>query len=530
MKKSEESRPLLSRRTAEPPKNDGKIENEEDDKNATGLAIAFGLMLLFSLANRIFGRLQTYPMHNYPLFNNILSVFIYVPICFAYIIPQLWCGKSITKEQQEIPKYKFAVMGGYDSFAGIMQTFAINYISNASMIVLVQQSAIPISMLISKYALNSTYTHMQYVGSSIVLLGIVVVLIPNFLQPASTAETTSSMNESDPMVQLMWLGVLVVSCVPMCLSSVYKEKALGEVDIDITYLNGWVAIFQFLIALPLCVPLSEVQHIPMNEIAPHMYNGFKCWMGVNSITVESNPSNSPLDDCSSAPLYVNLYLFFNVVYNFLIVIILKLGSANILYMSSTVIVPLSNVVFSLKFIPGNQPLRTWDIIGLLVIMLGLVIYRFSKDLLSLFQALRGTKPGYDDDELESKHFSKKLLKDAERKQLRYLGLNQMESLQSLLDLRLMKEKHLLLFRSPQQIRGHFYNKINVPPSPLLSNNRAGYNSHSFSPSLPRGVSVKSGSGLKPAAASYLTKNYPFQTQENGVTISCGASGKIKQTV
>jgi drug/metabolite transporter (DMT)-like permease len=528
MRKSEESRPLLSRRTVETTKNDSKMENEEDDKNATGLAIAFGLMLLFSLANRIFGRLQTYPMHNYPLFNNILSVFIYVPICFSYIIPQLWCGKSITKDQQEIPKYKFAVMGGYDSLAGIMQTFAINYISNASMIVLVQQSAIPISMLISKYALNSTYTHMQYVGSSIVLLGIVVVLIPNFLQSPST----SSMSESDPMVQLMWLGVLVVSCVPMCLSSVYKEKALGEVDIDITYLNGWVAVFQFLIALPLCVPLSEVQHIPMNEIVPHMNNGFKCWMGVNSITAENNPSNSPLDDCSSAPLYVNLYLFFNVVYNFLIVIILKLGSANILYMSSTVIVPLSNVVFSLKFIPGNQPLRTWDIIGLLVIMLGLVIYRFNKDLLSLLQSVRGIKSVLDDEELESKHFSKKLLKDAERKQLRYLGLNQMESLQSLLDLRLMKEKHLLLFRSPQQIRGHFYNKINVPPSPLLSaNNRVGYNSLSVSPSLPRGVNVKAATGLKPATASYLTKNYPFQTQGNSVTVSYGVSGgKNKQTV
>lgn len=55
-----------------------------------------------------------------------------------------------------------ANMGAYDSLAGIMQTFAINFITNASTIVLVQQSAIPISMAISKYALNAKYTTAQY--------------------------------------------------------------------------------------------------------------------------------------------------------------------------------------------------------------------------------------------------------------------------------------------------------------------------------------------------------------------------------
>eukprot|EP00599_Poterioochromonas_sp_BG-1_P017762 CAMPEP_0173166878 /NCGR_PEP_ID=MMETSP1105-20130129/22327_1 /TAXON_ID=2985 /ORGANISM="Ochromonas sp., Strain BG-1" /LENGTH=166 /DNA_ID=CAMNT_0014088307 /DNA_START=235 /DNA_END=732 /DNA_ORIENTATION=+ len=166
-------------------------------------------------------------------------------------------------------------MGGYDSLAGIMQTFAVNYISNASLIVLVQQSAIPISMLISKYALNSTYSKMQYVGSSIVLFGIIVVLVPNFL--GSDSSNVASTSGPDPLVQLIWLSVLVISCVPMCLSSVYKEKALGEVDIDIIYLNGWVAIFQFLIAIPLCIPTSQVQNIPISEILPNMYDGFKCW-------------------------------------------------------------------------------------------------------------------------------------------------------------------------------------------------------------------------------------------------------------
>ena len=134
----------------------------KDDGNT--LLIAFFLMLFFQLGNRIFNRLSTFPMHNYPVFTNMMSCAIYIPICFAYIIPIVTYTNNISKEQQDIPKYKFAVMGAYDSLAGIMQTFATNYISSSSTIVLVQQSAIPISMAISKVALKAEYSFYQYLG------------------------------------------------------------------------------------------------------------------------------------------------------------------------------------------------------------------------------------------------------------------------------------------------------------------------------------------------------------------------------
>jgi drug/metabolite transporter (DMT)-like permease len=462
-------------------------EDEEEKKGST-LVIAFLLMLVFQLGNRIFGRLQTYPMHNYPLFLNIVMILVYIPICFSYIFPVMWSGSTwITKEQQEIPKYKFAVMGIYDSVAGIMQTFAVNYISNASMIVLVQQSAIPISMVISRYALQATYTKAQYIGASVVLMGIVVVLIPNFFATSDSVDTSPipSAPVPDATTQLIWLLVLIVSCVPMCMSSVYKEKALGETEIDIVYLNGWVAVFQFLIALPLCLPTAQIQNLPISEIWPNMVDGMKCWLGVNSITEDNNPHNLPLDDCSTAPLFVTIYLFFNVVFNFLVVVILKLGSANIMFMASTVIVPLSNVAFSLDFMPGHQPLRFWDIIGLLVIMFGLVVYRFSKEVLSSYERVSAggimglfrsedasvsttTTPNITAARAMEAKRARQIAKKAQEKQLKFLGINQMEYLQTLVESRVEKEQTQLLFRSPSQIRSTFLAKIGVPPSPHVS--------------------------------------------------------------
>lgn len=47
-------------------------------------------------------------MHNYPLFMNMMSCVIYIPLSFAYIIPAMLFTDNISQEQRDIPKYKFA--------------------------------------------------------------------------------------------------------------------------------------------------------------------------------------------------------------------------------------------------------------------------------------------------------------------------------------------------------------------------------------------------------------------------------------
>lgn len=450
---------------------------EKDDKMGT-LVIAFVAILFFHLGNRIFGKLETYPMYNYPMFLNMMSSLLYIPICFAYILPVQHFTKLITKAQTDIPKYKFAVMGGLDSLAGIMQVFAVNYISNAPMIVLVSQSAIPISMMVSKVFLKAKYTAAQYSGAAVVLLGIVVVLIPNLTSSNSTTTTTTT--NSDSLTQIFWVTVLVLSCIPMCMSSVYKEKALGEIDIDVVYLNGWVCIFQFIIAIPLCFPSAAIINLPYDQIIPNIYGGMLCWAGINSIE-EFDGVHQP-DNCEMGPIFVSLFFFFNVIYNLLIIVILKHGSANILWMSSTVIVPLSNLAFSLNFMPGHRPLTSWDLIGLGVIMFGLVLYRFTSQIKSLIHHLCDK---ITSEELAAEKEARHISSQAEKKQTRYVGLNQIESLQTFIDTRVQQEQKISLFRSPQQIRGSLLLRLGIPPSPHITVGPQGkYGSIKLSPAPP----------------------------------------------
>ncbi|PRP72790.1 Drug/Metabolite Transporter (DMT) Superfamily [Planoprotostelium fungivorum] len=340
------------------------------------LLISFLLMVVVGLGNKVLSKLQTIPMQNYPYFQSLWTTFVYIPLSFAYIWPMIRYGSLITREQRAIPWYKFAVMGVLDGIAGIMQSFATNAITSGPLIILILQSAIPVSMVISKFLLKVTVPHKKrnspvqakyewqhYVGAVIVIIGLVIVIVLPLVTEKGGTDTGDKMT-------LVWCGVLILSCIPMTLSTVYKEKALGETEIDVVYLNGWVAIWQFLVLLPLAVPAGYANNLHPQQIPGNFWDGVKCYVGKNSVVGGDKP-----DDCHLAPVLVNLYILFNVLYNILIIMILKYGSANLLWLAMTIIVPLSNVTFALP-IPGHVDFKFSDVVGLVVIMIGLVVFRF----------------------------------------------------------------------------------------------------------------------------------------------------------
>uniref|UniRef100_A0AAV1UY18 Drug/Metabolite Transporter (DMT) Superfamily n=1 Tax=Peronospora matthiolae TaxID=2874970 RepID=A0AAV1UY18_9STRA len=361
---------------------------KEKTKRDMKLLVSFVAMIFVGLGNKIFQKLQTIPMHNYPTFLNLLSTFVYIPISFAYILPMIKYGSAITWDQRSIPKQKFAVMGGLDSIAGILQVFAATYLGG-SLIILLGQAAIPMTMLISSLLLKAKYSSYQYVGAAVVTLGLLIVL---------GAGDSHSSTGTDSNLIVLWSIVMIFSCVPMCLSSVYKEKTLGEAELDAVYLNGWIAVFQFLFAIPLTFPAALVGDHPVTprELPENLKDGLMCYLGQNTVIHGTHK-----DNCDKATIYVTAYLLFNVAYNLLIILILKFGSANILWLAMTIMVPLGNVAFTFPFMPEHQPLHAKDIASLVLIMLGLFIYRFLEEVLDSWNKqkpmnFRETDPAVDE--------------------------------------------------------------------------------------------------------------------------------------
>jgi drug/metabolite transporter (DMT)-like permease len=194
------------------------------------LVWSFCAMVVIGLGNKIFQKLETIPMYNYPNFLNLLTTAAYIPLSFAYVVPATRKG-WIREDNFTVPKKDFAVMGFLDSVAGIMQVFAATYLPG-SLLVLLLQSAIPVSMALSRGILKTRYHTMQYASAVVVMAGIVIVLAPSLFGASDDDDESGD-------TTVIWGLVLIASCVPMCLSSIYKEMSLGEVDLDPIYLNAW---------------------------------------------------------------------------------------------------------------------------------------------------------------------------------------------------------------------------------------------------------------------------------------------------
>ena len=229
-------------------------------------------------------------MYNYPITVNIVSTAVYVPVCFAYIIPASLClnPSPITPEEQAIPKSVFAVMGALDCLSSVMLVLAVNYVPNASTLVLLQQAAIPISMVISALAfVGVRYDRFQILGAAVVLLGIGVVLSPQLgnvivkrLQERYCGPS-SRWRPACPCASLQYI----------------KRKALGEQDVGVIFLNGWVAVFQTVMSLPLAIPSAWATHLPLSELPDNVVDGFSCVRGIGSVgVVQPEPGLSYDDD------------------------------------------------------------------------------------------------------------------------------------------------------------------------------------------------------------------------------------------
>lgn len=147
------------------------------------LWVVFVLMVLSGVGNVLLAKLSSYRLYNYPTFLNMYSNVIYIFMSFSYIVPVGrfgWFHRSIPRAHwTSLPKRPFAIMGCLDAVSATVQVLANVYLPG-TLLVLIPQAAIPLSMLGSRLVLRERYSFQQYLGASVVLVGILVVLLPVF--------------------------------------------------------------------------------------------------------------------------------------------------------------------------------------------------------------------------------------------------------------------------------------------------------------------------------------------------------------
>ncbi|KYK65421.1 transmembrane protein [Toxoplasma gondii TgCatPRC2] len=344
------------------------------DRNAATVRVACYtfLLLVTSTGNTICFKKMIDKMPNYsPCLTQVTTV-VFVPVFFALSLYTDYAG-GLPQEMADFPKRNFAVMGFLDSFSGVMAIIGAVHTTGTTQVVL-QQSCIVFSLLASIVMLRKRFHAAHYLGALVIILGVLVVKLPDLLHPSSDGG-------GDVFVfNLLYL----LSNLPTAVSCVYKEVAFRGVEMGTNYLQAWVALFQFLIGflvLPLnALPVLGPQRVPLAELPASLWNGTRCLFGFNTIVTNCGGAGnmeSPCDNCEGAWKYVGMYLSFNLLYNMFIIFVVKSGGAALTFLVSTLRLPVTALAFCSRAIMGDRavPPKATDFYGLLVLILGLVIYR-----------------------------------------------------------------------------------------------------------------------------------------------------------
>ncbi|OEH78385.1 drug metabolite transporter superfamily related protein [Cyclospora cayetanensis] len=282
-------------------------------------------------------------MPNYSGFLNQLTNFVFIPIFAAFCLYQYSQGK-LSQEVLRFPKKNFALMGCLDGLCGIMAV-----VGGTAQVVL-SQLGIPVMLLLCWLMLGKKYNAIQHLGAAVIIMGVLVVESPGLLHP--NKEDSNNV----PFFNLLFL----LSILPSSLSYVVKEIAFRGVQMNTSFLQFWVALFQFFVGfilLPVTsLPLLGREVVPLAELWTRLINGGKCLFGISIIVPpECGPVwGVPCDFCEGAWVEVLVYVLFNLIYNVCSMLVLKHCGATVLFLIMTVRLPLTSMAFYSKLIVMHE--------------------------------------------------------------------------------------------------------------------------------------------------------------------------------
>eukprot|EP00698_Gefionella_okellyi_P023262 TRINITY_DN7889_c0_g1_i1.p1 TRINITY_DN7889_c0_g1~~TRINITY_DN7889_c0_g1_i1.p1 ORF type:complete len:443 (+),score=75.19 TRINITY_DN7889_c0_g1_i1:117-1331(+) len=323
-------------------------------ENLILLGYLFGLTL-FSALNFVFISTMSHKLGNYSYFCSEMPIVAYLIVFFPIVWYKQLFTQDIPLEVQTIYGKRWIFgMAFFDQCADILMIYGTAG-TKLPLVPIFTQSVVPLTMVTSIIVFRRRYLLNHFLGAAIVIGGVVSSALT---QPNSGSNTALG-------------NILLISAgIPAAIAAVLKEVSFKRQQMDLYYLNAWESMFQFLFSLiltPLMAVIPPVA-VPLNAIPTNIVFGFKCMVGYNSL---------PGDACEGAWLQVLLFVIFDILFNVFLLLVVKNGSAALMFACNTISLPLGDLFFTLPFIVGAfaMPLNKFDLIGLGVILIGLIVYR-----------------------------------------------------------------------------------------------------------------------------------------------------------
>jgi len=253
-------------------------------------------------------------------------------------------------------------MGGLFSLFNFLMFSGIrgNLVPGA-LVVLLKQMVIPLTMLISVVTLQTKFKIQHYIAVLLILSGIVISLWPSLI--------SIKLNSS-----VYGIILVLAASIPLSVAIVFMEYQLKRKKLEIYWMWMWINFFEILLIIPLVFAIIPIQGVSIGDIPQNIENGYKCLLrGVNS---------EPGDACGYVGFWYLAFIIALVTSKVNQVLIIKFNSSSLMWLAASCAVPLAELAFSLELIISNEKnkLSYFLIIGLLISLIGILIYRSTKEI------------------------------------------------------------------------------------------------------------------------------------------------------
>eukprot|EP00211_Chloroparvula_japonica_P002652 CAMPEP_0119127852 /NCGR_PEP_ID=MMETSP1310-20130426/6237_1 /TAXON_ID=464262 /ORGANISM="Genus nov. species nov., Strain RCC2339" /LENGTH=508 /DNA_ID=CAMNT_0007118135 /DNA_START=538 /DNA_END=2064 /DNA_ORIENTATION=- len=327
--------------------------------------VSIGLMLFSTMQIVSFKRLG-YAFEPYPYFILLSVSFMFVPIYFTgMFFVYMTTGGFVPETTTLWFKRHFVIIGFCNAMNGVLLIFAVPY-TPGTIQAIFTQAIIPFVMIISVVTLKTRYTIFQYVGAVVIVVGVLVTLVPQFTNAEEgDVESTGGLG-----FDVIWWFVFMFGMFPLAAQSVYQEHAFRKAKVNVVYMMAWASLSQFIV-LCLCFPVNFVPKfggIPPGDFGLYFRDAAYCLAA----------TDSSIPECDQALLWLMLSMLGMLGAQFFQALVIKYTTATLSVLLMTAVVPLSAICFTFSWIMGpyTETLTPWLWVSLVLVVAGVLTYRF----------------------------------------------------------------------------------------------------------------------------------------------------------
>ncbi|CAH2072368.1 unnamed protein product [Thlaspi arvense] len=288
---------------------------------------------------------------------------MYVAVYYSILYFRYRAG-IVTKEMLSVPKVPFLIVGILESLALASGMAAAANLSGPSTTVL-SQTFLIWQILFSIIFLGRRYRVNQIFGCILVAFGVIVSV-------ASGSGAAHSFKDAG----IFWSLLMVLSFMLQGADTVMKEvifldskKRLKGASLDLFVVNSYGSAFQ-VVCIALLLPfLSKLWGIPFNQLPSYLRDGGACFLNIGTRAT----------GCEGAPLLPIMFVLMNMAYNISLLRLIKISSAVVSSLASTVSVPIAVYLFTLPlpYLGVASSLPTGFVAGTVILVLGMLLYAWT---------------------------------------------------------------------------------------------------------------------------------------------------------